>query len=103
MLLKQPSGGLPGEDPSAMMLARVPVYGTKDAGRKFWKRLRKEWIDAGFRENHVLRALYSYTDDKGNLLALVGTHVDDVIWAAMPEADAVINKVIEAFKCGMPR
>ena len=102
MLLKQPSGGLPGEDPDAMMLARVPVYGTKDAGRKFWKRLRKEWIDAGFRENHVLRALYSYTDEKGNLLALVGTHVDDVIWAAMPEAEAVIRRVIEAFKCGEP-
>ena len=36
------------------------------------------------------------------MLALVGTHVDDVIWAAMPEAEPVIRKVIDELKCGEP-
>ena len=39
MLFKQPAGGLPGLPAEARFLARVPVYGTKDAGRKLWKKL----------------------------------------------------------------
>jgi hypothetical protein len=42
LILKPPKGtdveGLSVDD---YLMARVPVYGTHDAGRKFWKRLRK--------------------------------------------------------------
>ena len=40
LILKQPKGGLPREPPERRYLARVPVYGTRDGGRKFWKRLK---------------------------------------------------------------
>ena len=38
LLMKQPRG-LPGVDPEAMLLVRVPVYGLCDSGRGFWLRL----------------------------------------------------------------
>ena len=43
MLFKQPVGGLPGVPPEARILARVPVHGTKDTGRKFWKKIASDF------------------------------------------------------------
>ena len=99
MLFKQPKGGLPGMDPEEHICARVPVYGTRDAGRGFWKRLRKVCIDAGLKENHVSKAFYHYTVD-GDVKLMLGTHVDDLIWAAKPEAEFIIDKIRETFVFG---
>ena len=41
LLLRPPKGGIPDPeyaDGETMILARVPIYGTQDAGRKFWQR-----------------------------------------------------------------
>ena len=100
MLFKQPPGGLPGVPEGACILARVPIYGTKDAGRKFWKRLRSEFISANITENRILKALYSYADESGDIKIMVGTHVDDIIWACKPEAEHMIAEIIEKFQCG---
>ena len=86
----------------ACILARVPIYGTEDAGRKFWKRLRSEFLSAGFQENRVLKALYSYADETGDVKVMVGTHVDDIIWACKPEAEHMIAEIIQKFQCGEP-
>ena len=40
LLLSQSKGGLPGLKPHQHMLARAPIYGSTDGGRRFWKRLR---------------------------------------------------------------
>ena len=40
LLLRQLRSGLPGLKPDDRLLARVPVYGTQDAGRGFWKKFR---------------------------------------------------------------
>ena len=37
VLMRQPRAGLPGVDPSVVLLVRVPVYGLCDSGRGFWK------------------------------------------------------------------
>ena len=100
LLFKQPKGGLPGVPEGACMIARVPVYGTKDAGRGFWKRLRTVITTAGFRENYVMRALYHYTNEEGRILAMMGTHVDDVFWANEPVIDHLIDKVLNEFNVG---
>ena len=100
LLFKQPKGGLPGVPDGACMIARVPVYGTKDAGRGFWKRLRTVITTAGFRENYVMRALYHYTNEEGRILAMMGTHVDDVFWANEPEIDHLVDKVMNEFNVG---
>jgi len=60
LLLKPPRGGLPDpdyKDGETMILARVPIYGTADAGRKFWQKFRRVIVENKFRENKIARAL----------------------------------------------
>ena len=80
LLLRQPRSGLPGLKPDDRLLARVPVYGTQDAGRGFWKKFRRTLIAGGVRENRVLSAVYSLTVD-GQLRGIVATHVDGLLYA----------------------
>ena len=60
ILMTQPPGGVPDVDISAdtMFVARVPIYGTCDAGRGFWKKLRHDILSSGLKENAAIRALY---------------------------------------------
>ena len=80
LLLRQPRSGLPGLEPDDRLLARVPVYGTQDAGRGFWKKFRRTLIAGGVRENSVLPAVYTLTVDD-QLRGIVATHVDDLLYA----------------------
>ena len=45
--MRQPPGGVPDADISAdtVFVARVPIYGTCDAGRGFWKKLRHDILE----------------------------------------------------------
>ena len=65
LLLRPPKGGLPGEEDlqHAAIRAKAPIYGTRDAGRMFWKRLREVLIGAGMRPNKYIKALYVYEKD----------------------------------------
>ena len=84
ILLKPPRGGLPGEDlHDAAIAARVPIYGFRDAGRGFWKQIRGVIKEAGFKPNHIMKALYSVEED-GEIKAMLVTHVDDIAWAVKP-------------------
>ena len=78
-------GGVPDVDISAdtMFVARVPIYGTCDAGLGFWKKLRHDILSTGLNENAVIRALYIYQED-GEPKSMLATHVDDVLWATKP-------------------
>ena len=96
MLLQAPDGGIPGYPDQEYMIARVPIYGTRDAGRQFWKRLRKVMIDAGFRENTIMPAVYSYSKD-GKIMAICGSHVDDLLWANDPSVDHMVDYVLRTF------
>ncbi|CAE7200469.1 GIP [Symbiodinium sp. CCMP2592] len=100
LLLSQPKGGLPGLKPHQHMLARAPIYGSTDGGRRFWKRLRNYLKGKGLRENRIYRALYSYTDADGVVQLLLTSHVDDLLWACDPSCDWIMNDLIETFKCG---
>ena len=96
LILKQPHGGLPDAsiEKDARLLAFVPIYGTKDAGRGLWRRIRKILIKHGLMENYILGALYSYARE-GVVLLLIGTHVDDLIWANEPELEPLMQKIME--------
>ena len=61
LLLRQQRSGLPGLKPDDRLLARVPVYGTQDAGRGFWKKFRRTLIAGGVRETRVLSTVYTLT------------------------------------------
>ena len=54
----------------------------------------------GFRENSILKALYALHNKEGRLIALLCTHVDDPIWAAEPEAEPIIEQLLNQFSCG---
>ena len=49
ILYKIPKGGIPeeGVEEGTVIAARVPIYGTKDAGRGFWLKLKKVVTDQG--------------------------------------------------------
>ena len=85
ILMRQPPGGVLDVDISAdtMFVARVPIYGTCDAGRGFWKKLRHDILSTGLKENAVIRALYIYQED-GEPKSMLATHVDDMLWATKP-------------------
>ena len=79
---------------SDYLLAQVPIYGTRDAGRGLWRKIRRILISHGFRENFIMNALYSFEVD-GEVKCLMATHVDDVLWACDPEYQHIIDKVQE--------
>ena len=83
--MRQPPGGVPDVDISAdtMFVAGVPIYGTLDAGRGFWKKLRHDILSTGLKENAVIRALYIYQEDE-EPKSMLATHVDDMLWATKP-------------------
>ena len=91
IIMRQPPGGVPdvGISADTMFVARVPIYiyiyiyGTCDAGRGFWKKLRRDILSTGLKENAVNRALYIYQDD-GEPKSMLATHVDDMLWATKP-------------------
>ena len=94
--MKQPPGGVPGVDISAdtMFVARVPIYGTCDAGRGFWKKLRHDILGTGLKENAVLRALYMYQEG-GEPKAMLATHVDDMLWAMKPGDEDRVQQLLD--------
>ena len=58
ILMKQPPGGVPdvGISADTMFVARVPIFGTCDAGRDFWKKLRHDILSTGLKEHAVIRS-----------------------------------------------
>ena len=80
--MRQPRGGIPGLNHDDRLLAKVPIYGVSDAGRGFWKKLRRVLTkEAGLRENQFLKALYVYSNPEGKVMFMMATHVDDLLWA----------------------
>ena len=71
----------------------MPVYGTRDAGRGFWKRLRQVLLDQGFQENFIFVACYTYTNAVHQVLLIVVTHVDDLIYANEDEVQHLVDQV----------
>ena len=81
------------------MLCSVPIYGTRDAGRGLWRRIRKVLIATGFQDHFIMSALYSTARD-GIVMILLASHVDDIIWACDPEAGFAIDAIKKQLKFG---
>ena len=47
-----------------------------------------------------MRALYSFTDEKGVVQMLLTSHVDDLLWACDQSCDWIVKEIIDEFKCG---
>ena len=97
MLLKPPPDGLEGVPDGGALIARMPVYGTRDAGRGLWKKIRQRFKAHGLRENRIMPALFSLSNDKNEITCMIGTHVDDILWAADDESQKIIDSVLAEF------
>ena len=98
--MKPPPGGLPDPDYAdgeTMILARVPIYGTEDAGRKFWTRLRSVIVSNEYREGKIAKAMYVIEVDH-DVKAMLITHVDDLIWATKPGYAMHIRAILKEFE-----
>ena len=84
LLMSQPRGGLTQFDPEipedALLMSRVQIHGTKDAGRGLYPRVHGEIIKQGFFSSSVSPALCYKIDDEKKLKALLCIHVDDLLF-----------------------
>ena len=86
LLIPPKNGFLEEIEPGSRLLAIVPIYGTKAAGRGLWKKIRRIFYETGLVEHFIYCALYHIHDDDGCMM-LIGTHVDDLIWTILSEND----------------
>ena len=75
------------------MIARVSVYGTTDAGRNLYLRIKESCKE-------FLSALYFITGEDNKLCAAFCTHVDDFLWAATSTGEPVVQRLLDRFKIG---
>ena len=80
----------------AAVVARVPIYGFRDAGRNFWKQLREVIQKAGIRQNKIIKALYSLSED-GDCKVMLATHVDDICFACKPGYEHRVKEILDFF------
>ena len=100
ILYRIPRGGIPEEGlPDGVVIAaRVPIYGTRDAGRGFWLKLREVVTESGFTLNKILNAFFAFRNPDGEIQVVMTTNVDDLLHGCKPEAESAVNKIIEHFK-----
>ena len=77
-------------------MATTPVYGTGDAGRRFWQKLKQDFLAVGFTLNRIMNGLFSIAKD-GGILGTCGTYVDDVFYGVRGEAVDIMLKVLDGF------
>ena len=100
LLLRQPRGGLPQVDPNAALLVRVPVYGLTDSGRSFWLRLSSDAKKAGLTPSIIYPAFFYKLDEENRCIAMLTTHVDDLLYSYLPEAKEVMDSLLGSYELG---
>ena len=82
LLLKPPRPPPPGVSPHDLFRALGSIYGTKDAGRSWWRKLFRTLKSHGWRMSKLEAALFLLVVD-GNLQGVLCTHVDDLLCAGV--------------------
>ncbi|CAE7041145.1 unnamed protein product [Symbiodinium sp. CCMP2592] len=77
LLLRAPRPPPPGVSPFDLFRARGSIYGTKDAGRAWWRKLWRTLKKHGWQMSEVEAALFYLFDGMG-LLGVMISHVDDL-------------------------
>lgn len=94
LLFKPPKGGLPGIDSSRKVAfaARVPIHGTRDAGRQFYKQISKSAVAAGLDECRSLKSFYFA--EGGEVKVMLAAHVDDLMWVCADGYEACVDSIL---------
>ena len=99
ILYRIPKGGIPGRGiaEGAIIAARVPIYGTKDAGRGFWFQLKEVVISKGYKLNKILGTMFTLRDKDGHIVSVMSSNVDDLLYASKPGYEDAMNEVLKTF------
>ena len=85
LILRAPRPPPPGVAPSALFRAKGSIYGTKDAGRSWWKKLLKDSRQAGWILSKIEPALFYFYNKKNEFAGIMISHVDDLFVAGEGE------------------
>ena len=98
ILYRIPRGGIPEEgiEEGSVLAARVPIYGTKDAGRGFWLRLKEVAIDNGYILNKILPTMFSLRVH-GKIVGVMSSNVDDLLYGSLPGHEQAMNDLLDTF------
>ena len=99
VIMRQPQGGLPGVDPDAFLLIRVPVYGPCDSGRGFWKKVDHDAKEVGLLSSRIFPAFYFHIEN-GAVDVVLTTHVDGFLCACTESGHAVVDRPVTRFEVG---
>ena len=99
ILYRIPKGGIPEEgiEEGQVLAARVPIYGTKDAGRGFWLRLTEVVKEHNYTLNKILPTMFSLRDN-GKIVGVMSSNVDDLLYGSLPEFEGAMNSILDTFK-----
>ena len=100
LLMRQPRGGLPGVPSDAILLVRLPIYGLCDSGRGFWLRLDSEAREVGLKPSLIFPAFYCLRNQDNKPIAVMTTHVDDLLYAYPPEGKEPMDRLLSKFEVG---
>ena len=93
LILRPPRPPPPGISIHDLLRAKGSIYGTKDAGRSWWKKLFKTLKKHGWMMSKIAAALFILSKS-GSLLGVLITHVDDLFSAGEgPEYEATIKEM----------
>ena len=77
LILRTPQPPPPGLGPHDLLRAKGSIYGTRDAGRQWWKKLHRTLRKHGWRMSAIEAALFILSDGS-QLLGVMISHVDDL-------------------------
>ena len=99
ILYRIPKGGIPEEgiNEGDVIAARVPIYGTKDAGRGWWLKLNDVVKGHGLTANRILPTLFSLRNEHQQIVAMMSTNVDDFLYGYKEEGREAMGAILDAF------
>ena len=98
ILYRIPKGGIPeeGVEEGAVIAARVPIYGTADAGRGFWTRLREVVLSKGYALNQILPTMFALRSE-GKIVGVMSSNVDDLLHGELPDHEEPMKEILKEF------
>lgn len=95
LILKPPYPPPPGVSPHDLLRAKGSIYGTRDAGRSWWKKLYRVLRESGWTMSKLEPALFYLFDETYNLTGALVTHVDDLYVTGTGDKFHAIMKRLE--------
>ena len=99
ILYRIPRGGILECDvpKGAVIAARVPINGTRDAGKGFWRQLKEIIVKRGFTMNFILPTFFVLRRE-GKIFAVMNTNVDDLLYGYHPEGKECNARIPKHFQ-----